>query len=138
MLETIQFRHERIMVPSDFTELVLPSAALTELLYFCPFRPLIVLACFARTDTFYPADLEPQIIVVAQRLARVCIEDAINYAARRKVFGKRLIDSEVIRNKVSFALLVLLYRPHSMLTVGRPPSSPTWPASSRLSRLGSR
>ncbi|GAA5972624.1 hypothetical protein JCM21900_006766 [Sporobolomyces salmonicolor] len=39
------------------------------------------------------------IIVVAQRLARVCIEDAINYAARRKVFGKRLIDSEVIRNK---------------------------------------
>ncbi|GAA5915837.1 hypothetical protein JCM5296_000697 [Sporobolomyces johnsonii] len=39
------------------------------------------------------------IIVVAQRLARVCIEDAINYAAKRKVFGKRLIDSEVIRNK---------------------------------------
>ncbi|GAA6020388.1 hypothetical protein JCM11491_000334 [Sporobolomyces phaffii] len=39
------------------------------------------------------------IIFVAQRLARVCIEDAMNYASRRKVFGKRLIDSEVIRNK---------------------------------------
>ncbi|GAA6058661.1 hypothetical protein JCM10212_004072 [Sporobolomyces blumeae] len=39
------------------------------------------------------------IIIVAQRLARVCIEDALNYASRRKVFGKKLIDSEVIRNK---------------------------------------
>jgi alkylation response protein AidB-like acyl-CoA dehydrogenase len=39
------------------------------------------------------------IIYVAQRLARVCIEDAMNYAHKRKVFGKRLIDSEVIRNK---------------------------------------
>lgn len=38
---------------------------------------------------------------VAHRLARVCIEDAMNYASKRKVFGKRLIDSEVIRNKVS-------------------------------------
>ncbi|GAA5838100.1 hypothetical protein JCM5353_004497 [Sporobolomyces roseus] len=36
---------------------------------------------------------------VAHRLARVCIEDAMNYASKRKVFGKRLIDSEVIRNK---------------------------------------
>lgn len=39
------------------------------------------------------------IIYVAQRLARVCIEDAMRYAHKRKVFGKRLIDSEVIRNK---------------------------------------
>ncbi|GAA5869287.1 hypothetical protein JCM16303_000416 [Sporobolomyces ruberrimus] len=39
------------------------------------------------------------IIFVAQRLARVCIEDTMNYATKRKVFGKRLIDSEVIRNK---------------------------------------
>ncbi|GAA5898797.1 acyl-CoA dehydrogenase family protein [Sporobolomyces salmoneus] len=39
------------------------------------------------------------ISLVAQRLARVCIEDALNYSTRRKVFGKRLIDSEVIRNK---------------------------------------
>ncbi|GJN93482.1 hypothetical protein Rhopal_006539-T1 [Rhodotorula paludigena] len=39
------------------------------------------------------------IAIVAQRLARVAIEDSLAYAARRKVFGKRLIDSEVIRNK---------------------------------------
>lgn len=40
------------------------------------------------------------IVLVAQRLARIAIEDSLNYATRRKVFGKRLIDSEVIRNKV--------------------------------------
>ncbi|GAA5836683.1 hypothetical protein JCM3766R1_006990 [Sporobolomyces carnicolor] len=39
------------------------------------------------------------IVLVAQRLARIAIEDSLNYATRRKVFGKRLIDSEVIRNK---------------------------------------
>ncbi|GAA5946673.1 hypothetical protein JCM3765_000344 [Sporobolomyces pararoseus] len=39
------------------------------------------------------------IVLAAQRLARVAIEDAMNYAHKRKVFGKRLIDSEVIRNK---------------------------------------
>jgi hypothetical protein len=43
------------------------------------------------------------VIYVAQRLARVCIEDAMNYAHKRKVFNKRLIDSEVIRSKVSCA-----------------------------------
>ncbi|BGP42559.1 hypothetical protein JCM10450v2_006664 [Rhodotorula kratochvilovae] len=39
------------------------------------------------------------IAIVAQRLARVALEDAISYSHRRKVFGKRLVDSEVIRNK---------------------------------------
>ncbi|GAA6007196.1 hypothetical protein JCM10207_001542 [Rhodosporidiobolus poonsookiae] len=39
------------------------------------------------------------IIYVANRLARVAIEDAMNYAQKRKVFGKKLVDSEVIRNK---------------------------------------
>ncbi|GAA5938284.1 acyl-CoA dehydrogenase family protein [Sporobolomyces koalae] len=47
------------------------------------------------------------IIFVAQRLARVCIEDAMNYAHRRKVFGKRLIDSEVIRNKFAHMARVI-------------------------------
>lgn len=32
-------------------------------------------------------------------MARICIEDALNYATQRRVFGKRLIDSEVIRTK---------------------------------------
>ena len=40
------------------------------------------------------------IIYVGHRLARVAIEDAFVYAQKRKVFGKRLIDSEVIRSKV--------------------------------------
>ncbi|GAA5990047.1 hypothetical protein JCM11641_001486 [Rhodosporidiobolus odoratus] len=39
------------------------------------------------------------IIYVAQRLARVCIEDSLNYANKRKVFGKKLVESEVIRHK---------------------------------------
>ncbi|BGP19078.1 hypothetical protein JCM10213v2_007165 [Rhodosporidiobolus nylandii] len=39
------------------------------------------------------------IIYVAHRLARVCIEDALNYAQKRVVFGKKLIESEVIRQK---------------------------------------
>ncbi|GAA5825945.1 hypothetical protein JCM11251_000063 [Rhodosporidiobolus azoricus] len=43
------------------------------------------------------------IIYVAQRLARVCIEDALEYAQQRKVFGKKLIESEVIRSK--FAMM---------------------------------
>lgn len=45
------------------------------------------------------------IIYVAQRLARVCIEDAMNYANKRKVFGKKLIESEVIRSKVGGSAL---------------------------------
>ncbi|GAA5891544.1 hypothetical protein JCM6882_004505 [Rhodosporidiobolus microsporus] len=43
------------------------------------------------------------IIYVAQRLARVCIEDALEYAHKRKVFGRLLIESEVIRSK--FAMM---------------------------------
>ncbi|KAL8287489.1 hypothetical protein RQP46_003347 [Phenoliferia psychrophenolica] len=39
------------------------------------------------------------IIYVGHRLARCAIEDAMVYAQKRKVFGKRLIDSEVIRSK---------------------------------------
>lgn len=39
------------------------------------------------------------IIYQGHRLARICIEDALNYATQRRVFGKRLIDSEVIRTK---------------------------------------
>jgi len=41
------------------------------------------------------------IIYVGHALARVCIEDSILYAHKRKVFGKRLIDSEVIRAKLA-------------------------------------
>ncbi|KAM0750684.1 putative acyl-CoA dehydrogenase [Meredithblackwellia eburnea MCA 4105] len=39
------------------------------------------------------------IAYVGHRLARIALEDAMRYAHKRKVFGKRLIDSEVIRNK---------------------------------------
>ncbi|GAA5879772.1 hypothetical protein JCM8547_007574 [Rhodosporidiobolus lusitaniae] len=39
------------------------------------------------------------IIYVAQRLARVCIEDSLAYAQQRVVFGKPLIESELVRSK---------------------------------------
>lgn len=47
--------------------------------------------------------------LVGHRLARVAIEDAMVYAQKRKVFGKRLIDSEVIRNKVTNSHWSALY-----------------------------
>lgn len=40
------------------------------------------------------------IIVQATRLARVCLEEAIKYASKRKTFGKRLIEHPVIRHKL--------------------------------------
>merc|ERR1719414_1825681 len=39
-------------------------------------------------------------VIQANRFSRVCIEDAIRYANKRKTFGKRLIDHPVIRNKM--------------------------------------
>ncbi|TNY17247.1 putative acyl-CoA dehydrogenase [Rhodotorula diobovata] len=47
------------------------------------------------------------ISIVAQRIARVALEDSLAYAHRRKVFGKRLIDSEVIRNKFAHMARVI-------------------------------
>ncbi|CDH50947.1 acyl-dehydrogenase [Lichtheimia corymbifera JMRC:FSU:9682] len=41
------------------------------------------------------------IIIQANRFARVCIEDSLKYAHKRKTFGKRLIDHAVIRNKLA-------------------------------------
>ncbi|CAM0138574.1 unnamed protein product [Umbelopsis sp. WA50703] len=40
------------------------------------------------------------IIFQATRLARVCVEESIKYANKRMVFGKKLIDQPVIRNKL--------------------------------------
>ncbi|CAO3672557.1 unnamed protein product [Umbelopsis ramanniana] len=40
------------------------------------------------------------IIMQATRLARVCTEEAFKYANKRMVFGKKLIDQPVIRNKL--------------------------------------
>ncbi|CAO3665084.1 unnamed protein product [Umbelopsis vinacea] len=40
------------------------------------------------------------IIMQATRLARVCVEEAFKYANKRMVFGKKLIDQPVIRNKL--------------------------------------
>jgi len=37
----------------------------------------------------------------ANRYARVCVEEAIKYARKRKTFGKRLIDHQVIRHKIA-------------------------------------
>jgi len=42
-----------------------------------------------------------QIIVQANRLARVCLEEAVKYSVKRKTFGKRLIEHGVIRNKIA-------------------------------------
>ncbi|KAL0098070.1 putative acyl-CoA dehydrogenase [Phycomyces blakesleeanus] len=39
------------------------------------------------------------IIIQANRLARVCVEESFKYSIKRKTFGKRLIDHAVIRNK---------------------------------------
>ncbi|KAI8976006.1 acyl-CoA dehydrogenase/oxidase [Pilobolus umbonatus] len=39
------------------------------------------------------------IVVQANRFARVCVEEALKYANKRKTFGKKLIDHPVIRNK---------------------------------------
>jgi len=41
------------------------------------------------------------IAVQATRFARVCMEEAIKYAHKRKTFGVRLIDHAVIRQKIS-------------------------------------
>jgi alkylation response protein AidB-like acyl-CoA dehydrogenase len=35
------------------------------------------------------------------RFSRVCFEEAIKYAHKRKTFGVRLIDHAVIRNKLA-------------------------------------
>jgi len=42
-----------------------------------------------------------QIVAQVNRLARVCIEESWNYAHKRKTFGKRLIDHDVIRWKLA-------------------------------------
>ncbi|KAL0077635.1 putative acyl-CoA dehydrogenase [Phycomyces blakesleeanus] len=39
------------------------------------------------------------IVVQANRFARVCIEESLKYAHKRKTFGKLLVDHPVIRNK---------------------------------------
>ncbi|KAI8983971.1 acyl-CoA dehydrogenase/oxidase [Mycotypha africana] len=41
------------------------------------------------------------IVVQANRFARVCVEESIRYANKRKTFGKKLIDHPVIRNKIA-------------------------------------
>ncbi|EPB90036.1 acyl-CoA dehydrogenase [Mucor circinelloides 1006PhL] len=41
------------------------------------------------------------IVIQANRFARVCIEESIKYANKRKTFGKKLIDHPVIRNKIA-------------------------------------
>ncbi|KAJ8327478.1 hypothetical protein QVD99_007984 [Batrachochytrium dendrobatidis] len=40
------------------------------------------------------------IAIQATRFARVCVEESIKYAHKRKTFGKKLIDHPVIRNKL--------------------------------------
>lgn len=41
------------------------------------------------------------IIIQALRFARVCYEESVKYAYKRKTFGKRLIDHDVIRMKLA-------------------------------------
>ncbi|KAI8969113.1 acyl-CoA dehydrogenase/oxidase [Mycotypha africana] len=40
------------------------------------------------------------IIMQASRFSRVCIEEALKYALKRKTFGQRLVDHAVLRNKL--------------------------------------
>ena len=39
--------------------------------------------------------------ISCNRFSRVCYEDAMKFAHKRKTFGKRLIDHPVIRNKLA-------------------------------------
>ncbi|KAJ3318807.1 hypothetical protein HDU76_000726, partial [Blyttiomyces sp. JEL0837] len=41
------------------------------------------------------------IAIQATRFARVCYEEAMKYAHKRKTFGKKLVDHPVIRNKLA-------------------------------------
>jgi alkylation response protein AidB-like acyl-CoA dehydrogenase len=41
------------------------------------------------------------IAVQANRMSRICIQESIEYARKRKVFGQRLVDSQVIRHKIA-------------------------------------
>lgn len=41
------------------------------------------------------------IVVQSNRFARVCLEESVKFAKRRKAFGKRLIDQPVIREKIA-------------------------------------
>jgi len=41
------------------------------------------------------------IVIQANRFARVCYEESLKYAHKRKTFGKRLVDHPVIRNKLA-------------------------------------
>ncbi|KAL9555435.1 hypothetical protein MBANPS3_002345 [Mucor bainieri] len=41
------------------------------------------------------------IVIQANRFARICIEESIKYANKRKTFGKKLIEHPVIRNKIA-------------------------------------
>ncbi|KAF9434229.1 hypothetical protein BGZ76_008354 [Entomortierella beljakovae] len=41
------------------------------------------------------------IVVQANRLARVCLEEAIKYGSKRKTFGVKLINHPVLRNKLA-------------------------------------
>ncbi|GAA5928288.1 uncharacterized protein JCM15063_003839 [Sporobolomyces koalae] len=41
------------------------------------------------------------IVIQANRFARVCLEESIKYASKRKTFGKLLIDHPVIRAKIA-------------------------------------
>ena len=38
---------------------------------------------------------------MANRFARVCLEEAIKYGRKRQTFGRRLLDHQVLRHKVS-------------------------------------
>jgi alkylation response protein AidB-like acyl-CoA dehydrogenase len=39
--------------------------------------------------------------IQANRFARVCYEESMKYAHKRKTFGKKLIEHDVIRNKLA-------------------------------------
>ncbi|CAG8671488.1 15751_t:CDS:2 [Rhizophagus irregularis] len=39
--------------------------------------------------------------IQANRFARVCYEEAMKYAHKRKTFGKKLVEHDVIRNKLA-------------------------------------
>ncbi|GAA6002561.1 hypothetical protein JCM10207_001183 [Rhodosporidiobolus poonsookiae] len=41
------------------------------------------------------------IVIQANRFARVCLEESIKYASKRKTFGKKLIEHPVIRAKIA-------------------------------------
>ncbi|SCZ97229.1 BZ3500_MvSof-1268-A1-R1_Chr4-2g07074 [Microbotryum saponariae] len=68
------------------------------------FRMVMVMVNFLHVKCFTERFL---LAVQANRMSRVCLEDAYEYATKRHTFGKPLISSPIIRAKISDMALII-------------------------------